>query len=80
MKSILMQEYSNYHIVFIDDASTDSTSDDIIGLMQKQTKLPPSRYLLVKNQQQMRAMHNLRTAAKDYCQPKDIFIIVDGDD
>jgi glycosyltransferase involved in cell wall biosynthesis len=30
MNSILMQEYSNYHIVFIDDASTDSTSDDIV--------------------------------------------------
>ena len=80
MKSILMQEYSNYHIVFIDDASTDSTSDDVIELLQQQKKLHSSKYLLIKNQRQMRAMHNLRTAAKVYCQPKDIFIIIDGDD
>ena len=26
LRSVLMQEYSNYHIVFIDDASTDGTS------------------------------------------------------
>lgn len=25
MKSIIQQEYSNYHIVFIDDASDDGT-------------------------------------------------------
>ena len=80
MNSILMQEYSNYHIVFIDDASTDSTSEDIIDLMNSQKKLHPSKYLLIKNSQQMKAMHNLRVAANTYCQPQDIFIVVDGDD
>lgn len=28
----------------------------------------------------MLAMYNLRFAAKNYCKPSDIFIIVDGDD
>jgi hypothetical protein len=28
----------------------------------------------------MRAMHNVRFAANNYCKPNDIFMIVDGDD
>lgn len=36
MNSILMQEYSNYHIIFIDDASTDSTGIDVTKLMKEQ--------------------------------------------
>lgn len=31
-----MQEYSNYHIVFIDDASTDSTGNDVGKLLKGQ--------------------------------------------
>lgn len=27
IKTVIMQEYENYHIVFIDDASTDGTGD-----------------------------------------------------
>lgn len=75
-----MQEYSNYHLVFIDDASTDSTSDDITELMLNQQKLDPTKYLLIKNIEQKHAMFNLRMAANSYCEPQDIFIIVDGDD
>jgi glycosyltransferase involved in cell wall biosynthesis len=29
MRSILMQEYKNYHVVFIDDASPDKTGEQI---------------------------------------------------
>jgi hypothetical protein len=28
----------------------------------------------------MKAMPNLRTAAKEHCRPEEIFLIVDGDD
>ncbi len=48
--------------------------------MNSQKKLDPSKYLLVKNRKQMKAMYNLRNAANTYCNPQDIFIIVDGDD
>lgn len=80
MNSILTQEYSNYHIVFIDDASTDSTGKDVTKLMQGQEKVPPERYTIIKNKLQMRAMHNLRTAARQHCKPEEIFMVVDGDD
>jgi glycosyltransferase involved in cell wall biosynthesis len=76
-----MQDYSNYHLVFIDDASTDGTGDQIEQyLANNQTRLPSSRYTIVKNKVQQRAMPNLRTAAKQYCRPEEIFLIADGDD
>ena len=81
INSILMQEYKNYHIVFIDDASTDGTGEQVEQfLIANQTKIPSERFIVVKNKEQKRAMPNLRIAAKQYCKPEDIFLIVDGDD
>ena len=76
-----MQEYKNYHIVFIDDASTDGTGEQVEQfLIANQTKIPSERFIVVKNKEQKRAMPNLRIAAKQYCKPEEIFLIVDGDD
>ena len=80
MRSILMQQYSNYFLVFIDDASPDGTGLQIEAMLSNQTILPPDRYVIVKNTQQKRAMPNLRMAAFKYCKPEEIFLIVDGDD
>jgi len=41
MRSILMQDYGNYHIVFIDDASTDFTGFQIKQLLESQNKIGP---------------------------------------
>jgi glycosyltransferase involved in cell wall biosynthesis len=75
-----MQEYRNYHVVIIDDASTDSTGEDVYQVMVTQKKLDSSRYLVIKNNERKMAMYNLRAAANVYCSPQDIFIVVDGDD
>lgn len=76
-----MQEYKNYHIVFIDDASTDGTGEQVEQfLVANQTKIPSESFIVVKNKEQKRAMPNLRIAAKKYCKPEEIFLIVDGDD
>ena len=50
INSIIMQEYSNYHIVFIDDASTDGTGTQVEAYLKgNQTKVTPDRYVIVKN-------------------------------
>ena len=49
IKSIVMQNYSNYHIVVIDDASNDGTGDLINDFMDKQSMLPKERYWLIRN-------------------------------
>ena len=75
-----MQDYQNYHLVFIDDASTDGTGDEVQKFLKNQTKLPKSHYKVIKNKKQQRAMPNLRMAARKHCKPEEIFMIVDGDD
>lgn len=49
MRSIIMQEYTNYHIVFIDDASPDKTGEQIQEFMKKQKIVPPERYQIIIN-------------------------------
>jgi glycosyltransferase involved in cell wall biosynthesis len=75
-----MQEYTNYHIVFIDDASTDGTGEQVQAFLDSQSKIPRDKFIMIKNTEQKRAMPNLRRAARELCKPEDIFIIVDGDD
>jgi glycosyltransferase involved in cell wall biosynthesis len=80
INSVVYQNYSNFHIVVIDDGSYDQTGELIIDFLQKQLAVPKERYTVIKNQKQMKAMHNLRTAALNHCAPEEIFLIVDGDD
>jgi len=75
-----MQEYNNYHIVVIDDASTDKTGKLISDFLGSQNKVPSNRYQIITNTEQKMAMYNLRRAAMEFCQPQEIFMIVDGDD
>ena len=35
LNSILQQDYSNYHIIFIDDASKDGTADVVRNYIRK---------------------------------------------
>lgn len=49
MMSIVMQNYSNYHIVVIDDGSTDETGEHITNFLLKQTKIPPEKYYIERN-------------------------------
>jgi len=76
LASILNQTYTNYEVVYIDDASTDSTYEkvkDIIG------ELP--NWNIIKNSENRGAMYNyfnnLSTYIKD---PEEIIIHLDGDD
>lgn len=69
IRSIVMQNYTNYHIVVIDDGSADGTGDLINLYLQKQGKINKERYHIEKNKKQMKAMHNLRRAAREFCQP-----------
>ena len=39
-----------------------------------------SRFAGIRNDEKMYATYNLQNAAHNYCHPKDIFLILDGDD
>lgn len=80
IRSIVQQRYENYHIVIIDDASTDGTGEGILEFLKDQSQLKEDRFTFIKNKDRVMAMSNLRRAASEMCKKDDIFMIVDGDD
>lgn len=44
-----MQNYTNYHVVIIDDASTDDTGKLIFDFLRSQIVLPMERYMIIRN-------------------------------
>lgn len=70
--TLMSQNYDNFHVVFIDDASTDGSFD----------KLPKDdpRVTIIKNDVRKTALENLHNALMNNCEPDDIAVFVDGDD
>ena len=79
MTSLLIQNYTNFHIVFLDDNSDDGNLQrtkeflDINGF-------PRNRVTYVQNLERKYASYNLVHAGQSYCGDKDIQIMLDGDD
>ena len=77
LDSIFEQEYSNYHVIYIDDCSTDGTY-----LLVKKYLADygfDERFILYRNAMRQRALANLYYAIHT-CNATDIIIILDGDD
>ena len=79
LQSILNQDYTNYKLVVVDDASNDGTGD-LIDLFLARSKLPKERYALIRNKERMTAIPNIYRAITTECGRDDIAIIVSGDD
>lgn len=65
-----MQNYQNYHIVVIDDASTDGTGAEIKTYLEKQTKIKPESYKVIQNEKNVGNSMNARKAALEECLPQ----------
>ncbi len=77
IESMLTQNYSNYHIIYIDDASTDETGilvEELVRQHQAENKVT-----LIKNPMRLGIMANRYTAI-NLCNDGDICIALDGDD
>jgi glycosyltransferase involved in cell wall biosynthesis len=72
VQSLLEQDYPNFEVLFIDDASTDEGSEwDLpAGLNAR----------IVRNARRRGALYNLHQAIMEYCNADDIVVCVDGDD
>ena len=64
-----MQNYENYHIVVIDDASTDGTGAEVKAYLEKQTKIKPQHYKVIQNEKNVGNSRNIRKAAFEECSP-----------
>ncbi len=69
--SIISQDYSNYRVLFIDDASTDG-SFDLIDEYDK--------FIKIKNNENKGLLYNYAKYVPMYANEDDIIVVVDGDD
>ena len=78
IRSVASQDYDNYEMIIIDDASTDNTLQVInetieeIGLQK--------RFTVINRQQNMGAVFNQISTIKSRCYSDDIVMLLDGDD
>jgi glycosyltransferase involved in cell wall biosynthesis len=75
----LNQDYSNYRIIVIDDASTDNTIKSI-EIFLRQKKVPMSKYVVIRNKKQMFTVSNIYLNIKNHCDFEDIAVIMNGGD
>jgi glycosyltransferase involved in cell wall biosynthesis len=78
LRSIYNQNYTNYKIVIIDDASKDNTVELISDFIEE-NPIPQPIYI-IKNKKRRSAIPNIHHAITQYCAPEDIVALVDGDD
>lgn len=77
LDSLFHQNYHNYRIIYVDDASPDGTGQlvqDYIHECGQEQKVT-----LIRNKERLGAVANIYNAAH-MCKPDEIILIVDGDD
>jgi glycosyltransferase involved in cell wall biosynthesis len=77
LSSVLTQKYTNYHITYIDDCSTDGTGD-LVSKFIKNNNLE-KKITLIKNEKNIGALANIHKAVH-MCHDESIVVLLDGDD
>ena len=75
--SIFSQKYENYHIIYIDDYSTDGTAELVEQFVHEHGQ--EHRFHLIKNKRRRRPLFN-RYQAIHMCDDDEIVLLIDGDD
>ncbi len=76
--SILNQKYSNYRVVYVDDASQDGTADIVENLVRAHGK--KIDFHLIRNHERVGALANIYHAIHNECEDDAIIVSLDGDD
>ena len=79
INSAIKQDYGNYDIRFINDASSDMTGQRADALFQEFRESRPGQLTIQHNRQNVRALTNLYQAV-DCAKPGSIILALDGDD
>lgn len=79
MDSVFQQEYQNYHVVYVNDASTDGTGDFVKAYMEE-NEIPSDKYTLINNPKNKGNCANIYNAGHNHCKEGEIMVLLDGDD
>jgi len=77
IKSVATQDYDNYHMIVIDDASTDKTYEKACSFVEN---FRSDLITVIKNDENKGAVRNQIESIRKYCKPDDIVMFLDGDD
>lgn len=77
LNSIFSQDYNNFFVIYVDDASSDGTAGIVEQYIKEHTL--ENKILLIKNSERIGSLANLYQAIH-LCNPNMIIIDVDGDD
>lgn len=78
--SIAQQDYDNYKVYFIDDASTDDTFKVIVETLRQLPSNIRDKFNITCNRDNKGAVFNHFNIINEYKDETDFFIILDGDD
>lgn len=77
--SVLLQNYSNYKMIIIDDNSDDGTKEKTQEFLNKHSNLQ-GRIRFIQQSERKHALFNRNLAIKEGCSSDDIVLDVDSDD
>jgi glycosyltransferase involved in cell wall biosynthesis len=79
IKSALTQDYDNYDVIYINDASTDETRKIVDSTFQNLIKETSADSKVIHNEFNKKALYNIIFAVK-LARPNSIIVTLDGDD
>ena len=76
--SALSQDYKNFHIVYVNDCSTDGTVDVLKEVLERENK--EHMVTIIDNKVRSGALKNIHNAIHNHTDDNDIIVSLDGDD
>lgn len=80
IESVVTQNYSNYSMIIIDDASTDNTRKVIDEYLDTLPNNLRNKVVVITNKKNSGAVRNQVVTIRDNCEYEDIVMLLDGDD
>jgi hypothetical protein len=79
LNSVLTQNYKNYTVYFVDDASTDNTERVVRDELERFVEEVQAKVIVVKNEENKKALYNICKSIEQV-QEDTIVVLLDGDD
>lgn len=80
VQSVTQQDYDNYKMIIISDASTDNTISSVLDVLGHLPKNVSDKVKIISNLNRKGAVYNQITNIPEYCSEDSIVMLLDGDD